>query len=248
MRIYAYKLGSVTAKQVAKMLGTQIVKPDGEFRNNFNHKVVNWGSTETPIWKHSANTFLNHPFNVRKAVNKVVTLKTMLENDIPHIEFTADKGLATSWLETSPVVVRSVVNGYGGRGVKIVTEGELPDAPLYTKFIPKAREYRFHVFEGKIIDVQQKKRRSGLDERQDGLIKNLANGWVFCRDEITEPPSNARQIALDAIRALGLDFGSVDMLSKDGQAYVLEVNTASGLQGTTLDLYINELKKYVRNT
>lgn len=245
MRIYAYKLGSVTAKQVAKLLGTQIVKPNGEFRNNFNHKVVNWGSTELPTWKHTEQTFLNHPANVRKAVNKIVTLQTMLENNIPHIEFTADKGTAIGWLETSPVVVRGVVNGYGGRGVQIVSEGELPNAPLYTKFIPKAREYRFHVFEGRIIDVQQKKRRSGLEERQDGLIKNLANGWVFCRDDITEPPSQAPQIALNAIRALGLDFGSVDMLSKNGNVFVLEVNTASGLQGTTLDLYINELKKYV---
>ncbi len=246
MRIYAYKLGSKTAKEVAKILKTQIVKPDGEFRNNFNHKVVNWGATELPKWKHTPNTFLNHPLNVRKAVNKIVTLQTMLENNIPHIEFTSDKNIAQSWLPT-PVIVRRIVNGYGGRGVTLVTEGELPDAPLYTKFIPKAREYRFHVFEGRVIDVQQKKRRSNVEERQDGVIKNLSNGWVFCRDDITEPPSNARDVAVAAIRALGLDFGSVDLLSKNGEVFVLEVNTASGLQGTTLDLYINELKRYGRN-
>lgn len=246
MKIYAYKLGSETAKKVAKELGVLIVKPNGRFKNNHDHKIINWGSTEIPKWKHDESSFLNHPSKVINAVNKILTLQTLLVANIPHVEFTADRSTAQRWLEDSPVVVRKVVNGYGGRGVEIVIEGELPQAPLYTKFIPKSREYRFHVFNGKIIDVQQKKRRSGTTP--DGLIKNLANGWVFCRDDITEPPETSQQVALDTIKALGLDFGSVDMLSKNGEVFVLEVNTASGMENTTLEKYINELKHVNKRT
>lgn len=246
MRIYAYKLGSETAKRLALGLGTKIVRPHGDFRNNYNHKIINWGATESPSWKFDPSRFLNNPLNVMKSVNKILTLQTLLENNIPHVQFTTEKYIATQWLNEG-VVVRGTVTGYGGRGVKIITGGEIPDAPLYTKFVPKAREYRFHVFDGQVIDIQQKKRRAGLEERPDGLIKNLANGWVFCRDEITPFPDNAPSVALETIRALGLNFGAVDMLSKDGQVYVLEVNSAPGLDGTTLQKYISAIKKYEKN-
>lgn len=243
MRIYAYKLGSETAKKLASALGTKIVRPHGDFRNNKNHKIINWGSTVIPSWRVDTSRFLNNPLSVTNSVNKILTLQRLLENNIPHVEFTAEKSVAQQWSDTG-VVVRGTVSGYGGRGVRVITEGEIPDAPLYTRFVPKAREYRFHVFNGEIIDIQQKKRRSGLEERPDGLIKNLANGWVFCRDEITPFPDNAVSVALNTIRVLGLNFGAVDMLSKNGQVYVLEVNSAPGLDGTTLEKYINKIKQY----
>ena len=42
-----------------------------------------------------------------------------------------------------------------------------------------------------------------------------------------------------AIKALGLDFGAVDIIYNEAedQHYVLEVNTAPGLEGTTLQKY-----------
>lgn len=248
MRIYAYKLGSATAKELAKGLGTLIVRPDGNFKNSrLQHKVINWGSTELPKWKYSDNTFLNHPKNVANAVNKLVSFHLLMEAGVPTVEFTVDRSVALGWLSESPVVVRKIVNSSQGKGIEIVEQGELPVAPLYTKFIPKAREYRVHVFNGKVIDVQQKRRRADLEDTPSGLIKNLENGWVYCREDITPLPEGAEQVAINAVRALGLDFGSVDMLSKKGSVYVLEVNSASGLEGVTLEKYITEFKKYATN-
>ncbi|MNY81884.1 hypothetical protein D3C86_2236870 [compost metagenome] len=48
-----------------------------------------------------------------------------------------------------------------------------------------------------------------------------------------------------AVNALGLDFGAADVIWNDHrkQAFVLEVNTAPGLTGTTLEKYAKALKE-----
>jgi len=45
---------------------------------------------------------------------------------------------------------------------------------------------------------------------------------------------------LASVMALGLDFGAVDIVynENDNKAYVLEINTAPGLSGTTLEKYV----------
>jgi D-alanine-D-alanine ligase-like ATP-grasp enzyme len=44
-----------------------------------------------------------------------------------------------------------------------------------------------------------------------------------------------------------LDFGAVDVIwnEKEDKYYVLEVNTACGLEGTTLDKYVEQFRRYV---
>lgn len=76
------------------------------------------------------------------------------------------------------------------------------------------------------------------------LIRNHANGFVFCRDNIIEP-SDLRDVAIQAVTALGLDFGAVDVIWNEhyNKCYALEVNTAPGLEGTTLERYTNKIKE-----
>ena len=97
-----------------------------------------------------------------------------------------------------------------------------------------------HVWKGTIIDVQEKRRRAGYVSTGDGdsYIRNHHNGWVFCRADIEEP-ANLRTIARSAIGTLSLDFGAVDIIynQKSNKLFVLEVNTAPGLEGTTLQKY-----------
>src|SRR5690606_26439568 len=94
--------------------------------------------------------------------------------------------------------------------------------------------------DNKILDVTKKRRRNSTEH--SSYIKNLSNGWVYCRKGI-EIPDNLLQCAKDAINAMGLTFGAVDLLYRKGIPYVLEINTAPGLQGTTLQKYINEFQK-----
>lgn len=121
------------------------------------------------------------------------------------------------------------------------------DAPLYTQYVKKADEYRIHVFDGQVIDIQQKRKRQEVpNEEVDYQIRNLAGGWVFCRDNI-DCPSVCSTLAIDAVSALGLTFGAVDIgfNRNEGVGYVYEVNTAPGLEGSTLDSYFEALVRYI---
>jgi D-alanine-D-alanine ligase-like ATP-grasp enzyme len=100
------------------------------------------------------------------------------------------------------------------------------------------------VFRGKAIDVQQKKKRR--EHEVDYRVRNYENGWVFARAGVT-PPAGVVEQALAAVSALGLDFGAVDIgyNEKFNRAVVYEVNTAPGVEGTTLLNYGAKLKEYM---
>ena len=98
-----------------------------------------------------------------------------------------------------------------------------------------------HVFGDQVIDVQKKKRKVGVGVNT--LVRNHSNGYIYARDGVRASNKMCVQSIL-AIRALGLDFGAVDLIVKRSdpeEMYVLEVNTAPGLAGTTLEKYITAI-------
>jgi D-alanine-D-alanine ligase-like ATP-grasp enzyme len=110
--------------------------------------------------------------------------------------------------------------------------------------VKKKDEYRIHVLrkpgeEPEVISVQRKAKRHDAED-VDFKIRNLANGFVFVRKGVI-PPQDATNQAVEAIKATGLAFGAVDVLWNErlGQAFVLEVNTAPGLEGQTVEDYVN---------
>jgi glutathione synthase/RimK-type ligase-like ATP-grasp enzyme len=122
------------------------------------------------------------------------------------------------------------------------------ECPLYTLDTKAKHEYRIHVFNGMIIDSQQKKKRN---DHEGGIrgIRNHANGWVYAREGVVFPIPVLEQ-SLRAVKALGLNFGAVDIgyNELENTAYVYEVNSAPGLTGTTLDFYTNAFKEYYNGT
>jgi D-alanine-D-alanine ligase-like ATP-grasp enzyme len=70
---------------------------------------------------------------------------------------------------------------------------------------------------------------------------------VFCREDIEEP-ADLRDVALQAVKALDLHFGAVDIIwnKKDNKCYVLEVNTAPGVEGTSTEIYADSIKAYLQ--
>lgn len=245
--LYPYNLGSKSANALkGNFERSKCVRPDGNYRPYRNHIIINWGNSILPNWINDTNThILNSPIAIKKAVNKLTCLSILKDNNIPTVEFTTDFLTAFKWFaEGNNVIERHNITGSKGDGIVVADTTLHRDVPMYSKFIEKAREYRVHVFNGKVIDIQQKKRRVDTDEVPDGVIKNLANGWVFTRDNITPPPEDINNVAINSIKALGLDFGAIDILTKNGVCYVLEVNTACGLEGSTLINYTNAIKEY----
>ena len=78
-------------------------------------------------------------------------------------------------------------------------------------------------------------------------IRNHANGWVYTRAEIL-PSEELLSSSIEAVKLLGLNFGAVDIGHRliDNKLFVFEVNTAPGLEGTTLDKYSKAIYNYYK--
>jgi glutathione synthase/RimK-type ligase-like ATP-grasp enzyme len=209
------------------------------FKPRLTDVIINWGNSTDPVWKAQAPAPINSPGNIATSVNKFNTFMELHHKcNIPSFS----TGIAAQdWFEDGlDIVCRHNLVGFGGDGIKLVnnkTHETLPDAPLYVLYKKKAAEFRVHVFKDVIIDVTHKKVKKGA-ENVNRQIRNHANGWVYCRENIHVPGDVFKQ-ALAAVAALGLDFGAVDVIwnHKEQQAYVLEVNSAPGLEGQTLTSY-----------
>lgn len=245
--IYPYKMGSRSARELRRGLSSslnyrvKLVRPDGRFNPRRRDIVINWGNSQRPIWEFNPERDLNHPDCISVAANKLDSFSLFKGYDVITPDWTKDQHEAQNWLDNGDtIVVRHLLNGHSGKGIEIVQEGEVPQAPLFVKYKKRASEWRVHVFKGEVIDTQQKKKRNEA-ERPDTFntfIRNASTGWVYCRDGITADP-NRDTLAIQAVRALGLDFGAVDMIYNraENRYYILEVNTAPGLEGSTLEKY-----------
>jgi glutathione synthase/RimK-type ligase-like ATP-grasp enzyme len=202
--------------------------------------VINWGNTLNPAWTPKA--WFNPPDCVFTSVNKLTCFQTLKAAGIDVPEFTIDKKEVKEWLNNEHIVLaRVLLRASGGRGIEIIRTGEeIKDAGIYVKYIRKDSEYRVHVVGEKVIDFAAKKRQTESEQTPDQkLIRSHANGWVFCRQGVGLP-DEAGALAVRSVKALGLDFGAVDMVvSKRGKPFVLEVNTAPGLEGQTIINYAN---------
>lgn len=195
--------------------------------------LINWGNTDPVVAARAPFRVLNQPSAVALAVDKLVSLRALQQAGVRVPEFTttlADDRGRDVWL------ARTNLRGSGGDGIVVVRRGEpVPAAPLYVKYVPKLEEYRVHVVDGHIVFIQQKRRVRDNEQTDDEkLIRNHANGWVFC--PVTDGRACGQDLAINAVAALGLDFGAVDLIigRDDRLAYILEVNTAPGIESPTL--------------
>jgi glutathione synthase/RimK-type ligase-like ATP-grasp enzyme len=203
--------------------------------------ILNWGSRAQP----GPGRYINEPRAVGMAGNKLRAFRAMRDAGVSIPEFTTDPVVAKRMLDNGgKVVVRACVRGSKGAGISIVDgahEGHIPDAPLYTKYMPKKDEFRVHVVRSQVIDIAQKRVRNG-SEGNNFQIRNTEGGWIYAREDV-ECPAEVQRQAIAAVEACGLDFGAVDVgwnRTKE-LATVYEVNTAPGLEGTTLERYTDAI-------
>ena len=199
--------------------------------------VINWGNSNELSLQRSDVRIINKPEAVRRSVNKLSAFECMRIAGVRVPEYSAYKPSGSN--ETSDIwLCRSTLTGSGGVGISVVRSGEsFPNAPLYVKYVRKTAEYRIHVAFGKAFFCQFKLRDSQAQQTDDQkLIRNHDNGWVFAPRDLSMISASAIEEAEKAIAALGLDFGAVDMVlsKRENLPYVLEVNTAPGLQSPTL--------------
>lgn len=252
--IYPYQMYSASVHGIRKAVdGIRVIKTkDSNYQHRPNRLIINWGSSSASLTSHQRNgPVLNPTSAVKLCANKERFFNTINGRaTVP--EFTNDPGQARTWAAEGVVVARATLNGHSGEG--IIFSDEDPDfynkAPFFTKYIPKLKEFRVHIWDGEILDTQQKKLRSedenGNPVDKDNVnwrVRSYSNGFIFARNDL-QVPRCVHEEALSAFRAIpNLTFGAFDVIwqKKNNQAYVLECNTAPGLEGTTLDRYAERI-------
>jgi len=259
--IYSYNPKSASAKELAGALGVKRIKHEGStFKGGPRATVINWGSSslqDLPL----VGTVLNNPEYVQIASNKRLAFSIFANSNVIVPQYSESKEWARDLLNRgSTVVGRKILNGHGGAGIVIFEPehddnwDEINDCRLFTMYIPKKEEWRIHCMkdgDGGIytIGIQRKGLSSEFAGRDDinWKIRNLANGFIFVRNDGVRPHNRVISEALKAIQALNLDFGAVDVIwnEKSAMAYVLEVNTAPGLTGTTVTEYADAFRRII---
>ena len=252
--LFAYNQHSQGARELAEAVGTRRIKHRGStFVPRADKNIINWGASSRLFNPElmSCNV-LNLPTAVDVASDKQSSFRAFRNHDVPCPDFTSDRHTALQWLEDGDMVfARTMTRASGGRGIEMM-DPDHPDtwevnAPLYVKYINKRHEYRVHVFNGAVIDTQRKGLKEEFRGQEDvnWKIRNLANGFVFVRNDGHVIPECVSDVALRAVRSIdGLLWGAVDVIYNQSQnrAYALEINSAPGLQGTTIESYANAFR------
>lgn len=258
--LIGYKLGSRSLRSLAQALRNEVKqkvlrvdKDSKTYKNKPTDYVISWGLT-TPYNMGNGPSLVKNKLTFFEFIKEYNELNPDKQVNIP--EWTTDWETAFEWVNNgTTVMIRSILTGHSGKGIFIWDRNEEgwldiePGFPLYVKYKKKKSEFRVHVFSLdsqplQVIDVTQKKKRKDFEGEVNTKIRNHQNGWVYCREDITEP-DDLRTQALRAATAVGIKHGAVDVIynQHENKCYVLEINSAPGIEGTTLKKYVDAFVK-----
>jgi hypothetical protein len=275
--VLSHKRTVGSGSALARALGVRCITPKNTRPIPEDALLLNYGvSSPLPfVSRHDPALTLNCSVPVGTAVNKVACLDKLRRAGVSVPEFTTDVWETKQWFSTGhssrqSVFARTLTRGSQGRGIYIfdsfdslVCEYENRyhsskklNFQLFTRNVPKTKEYRVHVFNGQVIGLSQKRQMSEEKLELMGIaevnrkVRSYKNGWVFA-NEVQGSESGLHKVktaGVDAAEALGLTFCAVDVLTTGSgnsieKVYVCEVNTAPSLDGeTTLSNYIEAIE------
>jgi glutathione synthase/RimK-type ligase-like ATP-grasp enzyme len=263
-QIYAYKDYSKGAKALSKELGfkfqkkTKLLETLLEDSTSVKPILINWGAGSiSPEITTRVSRIINPPKLTNICSDKVEFFdKQAAANNVRIPVYTKDQTEALDWVNNGITVMGRKARGSCGTDIHFFEDDPegFANSDFWAQYKKKKDEFRVHVVGGNVIAVQRKALRdvdpvSGekIDRSTvDFRIRNHRNGFIFQRNDITVPDDVTTQ-ALTAVKNIGLDFGAVDVIfnEKEGKAYVLEINTAPGLEGTTVTDYAKALTALV---
>jgi glutathione synthase/RimK-type ligase-like ATP-grasp enzyme len=182
-----------------------------------------WGCTIPFYDKLEGKPTINTIDAIFKAQNKPVARLIWKDAGVP---------IPETWLHRDqvkfPCIVRQERHAMGQNFFVAETADDLNNIPFegryyYQEIYPNKVEYRAHVAGGKIV--------SGLEKPVlEGDLRRNAHVTGEPLLVIGSLPGAVERAALDAMEALGLDFGAVDIMTSDErEPAVLEVNASPGL-------------------
>ncbi len=207
--------------------------------------VIRWGSTRYPELDEGAKAVLNSTEAINGNLHKDKAHAKFLEVGVSAPLFwTTWEEAKTKAKELGCDILRRRKHHIQGKDIlRLSPTDNLPRAKrsgYYVQFVEKDREFRLHIFQDKCIGLAEKKPA----ENPNPVIWNFENGWelvYYAKEEREEAVSNYREMVAEsvkAVKALGLDFGAVDLIMCNEKPYILEANTAPKLA---------EVKRYSKN-
>jgi hypothetical protein len=240
---YPYDMASMSVRGLVDELPARIIRRvNSAYIPRAGDIVVNWGCRATVFPVH-----LNHVDKVSIATSKTKTFEHLQNAGVSVPKWTRDKERAKEWLQEGHVVARDLDSGSKGKGITVYRKGTAEikeDHKFYVKYFRKEREFRIHVFQGKIIFRQEKLKTKGL-KHVDRYVRSHNRGWCFAFKHFGDSPVPAicDGEAIKAVESIGLDFGAVDIgWNRDGGCAVFEVNTAPGIENSSLQAYVESFK------
>lgn len=190
--------------------------------------------------------------------NKLDQYQKFKGKGLSALEFTQDQAIAGDWFNKGSVVIgRKLLESYEGKGIEVFSPTEAPDpakileCKLFTKFIPKEREFRVHVFKGKPVITLEKKKKKEWEGPTSDYVKNTQYGYVFCQEDLVIAPPLQLRINILASQASTIcasDFQGVDIgyhKEKDN-LFVIEVNSAPGIEGSNVGRYCDLIQAHMQ--
>lgn len=231
-------------KALENLVSYEVIREDVDYHIRSNEWVINWGAGHWRGYKESGATgtrIINPAAKLCLCINKIDFFLIMDDAGVTIPDWTTIGGTAQRWSkEGIKVYCRQDVEGRDGSGIVVANRpAEMADAPLYTQAVEATDEYRVHLFGHKPIFDLEKWKEDATEKDRD--VRTGGNGWVYIRD--TTVPEGAKNEAIKASKAIGMDFCAVDLLynSKTGRGTVLEMNSAPELGPWTSKAYAREL-------
>jgi hypothetical protein len=257
IRIFPYSMQSMSARVLRnKLPDSLLVRRRGSYSHNVRQLIINWGNSTTPRWYETDRNVLNRPYHIAKCTNKL-RFYTQFADVLPIIPHWTTYGdevrdhIATG----GKVLERTQLSAHSGRGIEVHTTFN-PErhgaGGLFVRYIPRRNEYRFIVFrtpDGEYaIPAVYQKRRTYRCDNPNWTIRTHRSGFIYTRSNVEFPHVVEPELAALAIRtlkAVELDFAAVDIITTpSGNSYVLEVNTAPGLEGSSVPLFCHMFEQW----
>jgi glutathione synthase/RimK-type ligase-like ATP-grasp enzyme len=227
-------LGRTSCNEMARMIRemggqAQVVRNDNYQSIPHEGMVVRWGCT-TNIYRPNV-TVINDSSSIHLCNDKVESRMLLQDNGVPTPK---TWGSFDEWINDVvgygcfPVVVRPTSHSRGRNLLHTNHSSEVEQFLIrhgggyISEYIPKVREVRVFVANGRAVWVAEK-----TPGNPDDVAWNVDQGGRFDNVKWSEWPMPAVSAAVAASNVIGTDFAGVDvMLDADNNPYVLELNSA----------------------
>lgn len=222
------KLGRTSVREIVRFstTGLQAFRSDNPYIPDGNI-VFRWGCTANV----EAETIINKAEAIHRVSDKAGFRIALAQAEVDNFEVSQDFDEVVGSDDMWPVIIRPRTHHQGRQLYLCKDMNDLNDAVLAcgpgwyaAPYIEKEAEYRVFVVQGRATCVARK--YPGADSP---IAWNVARGGRFENVRWDDWPLKAVRISIEAFNLSGLDFGGVDVMTKDNEAYVLEINSAPSL-------------------